>query len=90
MHAALAPADPRQPGGPSPGFSRVRLRRAVALLLFVIVWVLCCPLRSLPLCVSLVSGVCLRSRRTRLLCLTYPSDVFMLSVMRPLWSNFAL
>ena len=27
------PADPRQPGGPLPGFSRVRPRRAVALLL---------------------------------------------------------
>ena len=37
-----SPADPRQPGGPSPlspDFSRVRLRRAVALLLFLLVWV---------------------------------------------------
>ena len=42
-----SPADPRQPEGPPPGFSRVRLRRAVALLLFLLVWVLCCPLRSL-------------------------------------------
>jgi hypothetical protein len=62
-----APADPRQPGVPLPGFSRVRLGRAVALLLLLLVWASCClGVRSLR--VALVSRVCLRTRRSRLSC----------------------
>ena len=38
---------PRQPGGPSPSFSRVYPHRAVASLLFLHVWILCCSLCSL-------------------------------------------
>ena len=83
-------AYPRQPGGPSPGFSRVRPRRAVALLLFLLVWVSCCPLRSLR--VALESCVPPLSSQSTYSCLTYPSLVmyFTLSVLRPLQSNFDL
>ena len=42
-----SPTDPRQPGGPSPSFSRVCPRRVVASLLFLLVWILCCSLCSL-------------------------------------------
>ena len=51
-----SPADPRQPGGPLPGFSRVRPRRAVALLLLLLVWVSCC-LGALCACRSCESCV---------------------------------
>ena len=51
-----SPADPRQPGGPLPGFSLLRPRRAVALLLLLLVWVSCC-LGALCACRSCESCV---------------------------------
>ena len=63
-----SPADPRQPDGPLLGFSRMRSRRAVALLLPLLVWVLCCLGVSL-LCLE--SRVCLRTSQSTFV-LTYP------------------
>ena len=66
-----SPADPRQPGGPLLGFSRMRSRRAVALLLPLLVWVLCCLGVSL-LCLE--SRVCLRTLQSDLVLNVYPKS----------------